>query len=44
VRVPGGDLVVTLTAATSLLTGPAVIVGEGVLDEAWLSGPVCATS
>ena len=38
VRVPGGELVVTLTPATSLLTGPAVIVAEGVLDEAWLRG------
>jgi diaminopimelate epimerase len=39
VRVPGGSLTVTLTAETSLLTGPAVIVAEGVLDEAWLSRP-----
>jgi diaminopimelate epimerase len=38
VQVPGGRLTVTLTEATSLLTGPAVIVAEGVLDEAWLSG------
>jgi diaminopimelate epimerase len=37
VRVPGGNLVVTLTGTTSLLTGPAVIVAEGVLDEAWLA-------
>jgi diaminopimelate epimerase len=37
VRVPGGDLVVTLGETTSLLTGPAVIVAEGVLDEAWLA-------
>jgi len=36
VQVPGGRLVVTLTPVTSLLTGPAVIVAEGVLDEAWL--------
>ena len=28
----------TLTGTTSLLTGPAVIVAEGVLDEAWLNG------
>jgi diaminopimelate epimerase len=42
VRVPGGDLVVTLTGSTSLLTGPAVIVAEGVVDEVWLSGPVGA--
>jgi diaminopimelate epimerase len=40
VRVPGGELVVTLTGTTSLLTGPAVIVAEGALDEAWLSVPV----
>ena len=38
VRVPGGKLVVTLTGTTSLLTGPAVIVAEGELDEAWLQG------
>jgi len=37
VQVPGGNLVVTLTEATSLLTGPAVIVAEGVLDETWLA-------
>jgi diaminopimelate epimerase len=40
VRVPGGSLVVTLTGVTSLLTGPAVIVAEGALNEAWLSVPV----
>ena len=38
VQVPGGRLVVALGVATSLLTGPAVIVAEGELDEAWLSG------
>jgi diaminopimelate epimerase len=38
VHVPGGRLVVTLGEATSLLTGPAVIVAEGELTEAWLSG------
>ena len=32
------DLAVTLTGTTSLLTGPAVIVAEGELDEAWLPG------
>jgi diaminopimelate epimerase len=37
VRVPGGTLTVTLTGTTSLLTGPAVIVAEGELDEAWLA-------
>jgi len=39
VRVPGGVLTVTLAEATSLLTGPAVIVAEGDVDEAWLSDP-----
>jgi diaminopimelate epimerase len=38
VQVPGGELAVTLSEATSRLTGPAVIVAEGVLDEAWLQG------
>jgi diaminopimelate epimerase len=37
VLVPGGTLIVTLTGTTSLLTGPAVIVAEGELDEAWLA-------
>jgi hypothetical protein len=37
VQVPGGTLIVTLTGTTSLLTGPAVIVAEGELDEAWLA-------
>jgi len=38
VDVPGGRLRVTLDGRTSLLSGPAVIVAEGELDEAWLSG------
>jgi diaminopimelate epimerase len=37
VQVPGGTLTVTLTGTTSLLTGPAVIVAEGELDQAWLA-------
>jgi diaminopimelate epimerase len=37
VHVPGGRLVVTLSETTSLLTGPAVIVAEGELTEAWLA-------
>jgi diaminopimelate epimerase len=37
VRVPGGTLTVTLTETTSLLSGPAEIVAEGDLDQAWLS-------
>ncbi|HEY0717384.1 MAG TPA: diaminopimelate epimerase [Streptosporangiaceae bacterium] len=37
VRVPGGDLTVTLTPDTSLLTGPAVLVAEGELSPEWLA-------
>ena len=38
IRVPGGELTVTLTPETTLLTGPAVIVAEGQLTPAWLAG------
>ena len=38
VDVPGGRLRVTFDGRTSFLTGPAVIVAEGELDQAWLSG------
>ena len=38
VRVPGGDLTITLEAGLAWLTGPAVIVAEGELDPAWLAG------
>jgi diaminopimelate epimerase len=38
VRVPGGDLKVTLEAGRGWLTGPAVIVAEGELDPSWLTG------
>jgi diaminopimelate epimerase len=45
VDVPGGRLTVTLGATTSLLTGPAVIVAEGELSDAWLAGrPAAAPS
>jgi diaminopimelate epimerase len=37
VTVPGGQLLVTLEAGTSWLTGPAVIVAEGELDPDWLA-------
>jgi diaminopimelate epimerase len=37
VRVPGGDLAVTLETGRAWLTGPAVIVAEGELDPAWLA-------
>jgi diaminopimelate epimerase len=36
VDVPGGRLWVTLDGATSLLSGPAVIVAEGELAPAWI--------
>ena len=38
VDLPGGRLRVTLDGRTSFLSGPAVIVAEGELDESWLSG------
>jgi diaminopimelate epimerase len=37
VSVPGGQLLVTLEAGTSWLTGPAVLVAEGELDPDWLA-------
>jgi diaminopimelate epimerase len=37
VRVPGGDLTVTLAAGGAWLSGPAVIVAEGELDPSWLA-------
>jgi diaminopimelate epimerase len=37
VEVAGGTLTVTLVPTTSLLTGPAVIVAEGELNESWLA-------
>ncbi len=43
VDVPGGRLVVTLGETTTLLTGPAVIVADGELDEAWRSGLASGT-
>ncbi|UQX10154.1 diaminopimelate epimerase [Candidatus Mycobacterium methanotrophicum] len=35
VRVPGGDVVVTVTEATSRLRGPSVLVAQGELSEEW---------
>jgi diaminopimelate epimerase len=35
VRVPGGDVVVTITEATSYLRGPSVLVARGELSEEW---------
>jgi diaminopimelate epimerase len=39
VDVPGGRLAVTPSAAASRLSGPAVIVASGELDDAWLREP-----
>jgi diaminopimelate epimerase len=38
VDLPGGRLRVMFDGRTSFLSGPAVIVAEGELDRAWLSG------
>jgi diaminopimelate epimerase len=35
VRVPGGDVVVTITDATSYLRGPSVLVAHGEISEEW---------
>jgi diaminopimelate epimerase len=35
VRVPGGDVFVTVTDATSYLRGPSVLVAQGDLSEQW---------
>ena len=35
VRVPGGEVVVTVTEATSYLRGPSVLVAQGELSEQW---------
>jgi diaminopimelate epimerase len=35
VRVPGGEVVVTITDATSYLRGPSVLVARGELSEEW---------
>ncbi|WAJ47031.1 diaminopimelate epimerase [Mycobacterium sp. Aquia_216] len=37
VRVPGGDVVVTITEATSYLRGPSVLVARGQISHAWWS-------
>jgi diaminopimelate epimerase len=37
VAVPGGELTVALEPGGAWLTGPAVIVAEGELDDAWLA-------
>jgi len=35
VRVPGGDVAVTITDATSYLRGPSVLVARGEIADAW---------
>ena len=35
VRVPGGDVLVTITEATSYLRGPSVLVAHGEIGEEW---------
>lgn len=35
VRVPGGEVVVTITDATSYLRGPSVLVANGEISEEW---------
>jgi len=37
VRVPGGDVVVSITDATSYLRGPSVLVARGEIADAWWS-------
>jgi diaminopimelate epimerase len=41
VTVPGGQLTVTLAGTTARLTGPAVLVAEGDLNETWLAA-ICS--
>ncbi|KAA8962920.1 diaminopimelate epimerase [Mycobacterium sp.] len=41
VRVPGGEVVVTITEATSFLRGPSVLVARGELSEEWWRTQPC---
>ena len=43
VSVPGGRLTVLLESGAGWLRGPAVIVAEGELDDAWLTAATAAT-
>ena len=38
VRIPGGEVAVTITEATSFLRGPSVLVACGELSEQWWRG------
>jgi diaminopimelate epimerase len=42
VSLPGGQLTVVLEPGAAWLTGPAVIVAEGELDDAWLTAATVA--
>jgi diaminopimelate epimerase len=35
VRIPGGEVTVTVTDASSYLRGPSVLVAQGELSEEW---------
>jgi diaminopimelate epimerase len=35
VRIPGGEVTVTVTEATSYLRGPSILVAQGELSEEW---------
>ncbi len=39
VRIPGGEVTVRIQPDGATLTGPAVILAEGVLNDAWWSDP-----
>jgi diaminopimelate epimerase len=43
VSVPGGQLTVTLEPGAAWLGGPAVLVAEGELDDAWLAAAIVGT-
>jgi diaminopimelate epimerase len=35
VRIPGGEVTVTITEATSFLRGPSVLVARGDISQEW---------
>jgi diaminopimelate epimerase len=41
VRVPGGEVSVTVTDATSYLRGPSILVARGELSEEWWRAQQC---
>jgi len=41
VCIPGGEVGVTVTAATSYLRGPSVLVARGELSEEWWQAQEC---